>query len=76
MPPPSALHLYYSALGSQAAGGQDFRMQPASLLKALPCRDRGDPSQRLLGAAGLHPSALTSEFRCQLNIPIASRHFL
>ncbi|KAL0599534.1 Transcription factor SOX-17 [Plecturocebus cupreus] len=54
--PPSALHLYYGAMGSPAAGGgRGFQMQqqhhgpgpgqPSPPPEALPCRDGADPSQ-------------------------------
>ncbi|XP_007516051.1 transcription factor SOX-17 [Erinaceus europaeus] len=60
--PPSALHMYYGAMGSPpAAGGRAFQMppqhhpagpgQPSPPPEALPCRDSSDPSQptELLG---------------------------
>lgn len=61
--PPSALHMYYGAMGSPAAAGagRGFQMppqppppgpgQPSPPPEALPCRDSADPSQpaELLG---------------------------
>ncbi|XP_057592218.1 transcription factor SOX-17 [Hippopotamus amphibius kiboko] len=60
--PPSALHMYYGAMGSPAAagGGRGFPMppqpppgsgQPSPPPEALPCRDSADPGQpaELLG---------------------------